>query len=209
MESLESERIFLQKRLGILKFLSVLEAFLVGFLLFVFVKDAVMALAGAVLVGVLFYRLTNRKLVLAKSNLEKNFFQFFLKRNGGKLDKKLLQKDFEKLALSEKLKEFRSGFGVKFEKFSLYDLHFKDDKGRFFCGVLICFREKISLSGDENLIYHKLNRKNFSLENIFARESSVLVASLISPFFVDLKKDLEQNYKRMQGNFTLIASLAK
>lgn len=67
----------------------------------------------------------------------------------------------------------------------------------------------MDLSGDEDLIYCKLERKNFSLENVFVKDDKALVASLLSPFFMGLGINLEQNYECMQGNLTLIASLAK
>ena len=45
LKSLENKRLYILKRLGILKFLSVVEALLVGFLAFVFTKDILIALS--------------------------------------------------------------------------------------------------------------------------------------------------------------------
>ncbi|EFN2817665.1 poly(A) polymerase, partial [Campylobacter coli] len=58
LKSLENKRLYILKRLGILKFLSVVEALLVGFLAFVFTKDILIALILAVFVGIFFFRLT-------------------------------------------------------------------------------------------------------------------------------------------------------
>ncbi|HIH2228707.1 TPA: poly(A) polymerase, partial [Campylobacter coli] len=54
LKSLENKRLYILKRLGILKFLSVVEALLVGFLAFVFTKDILIALILAVFVGIFF-----------------------------------------------------------------------------------------------------------------------------------------------------------
>ena len=52
LKSLENSRLYILKRLGILKFLSVIEALLVGFLVFVFIRDTLIAVILAIFVGV-------------------------------------------------------------------------------------------------------------------------------------------------------------
>ncbi|EIP3661989.1 poly(A) polymerase, partial [Campylobacter coli] len=109
LKSLENKRLYILKRLGILKFLSVVEALLVGFLAFVFTKDILIALILAVFVGIFFFRLTAKKLKLAQKELQINALNLFLRRFGAKFKKQSLsQKDFLKLGLTKDLKEFKS-----------------------------------------------------------------------------------------------------
>lgn len=61
LKSLENNRLYMLKRLGILKFLSIIEALLVGFLAFVFIRDALIAVILAVFVGVFFLSFYNQK----------------------------------------------------------------------------------------------------------------------------------------------------
>lgn len=84
LKSLENNRLYILKRLGILKFLSVIEALLVGFLAFVFIRDALIAVILAVFVGVFFFRFTAKKLKLAQKELQidaLNLFCVVLGRN--------------------------------------------------------------------------------------------------------------------------------
>ena len=55
LKSLENNRLYILKRLGVLKFLSIIEALLVGFLAFVFTKDILIALILAVFVGIFLF----------------------------------------------------------------------------------------------------------------------------------------------------------
>lgn len=69
LKSLENSRLYILKRLGILKFLSVIEALLVGFLVFVFIRDTLIAVILAIFVGVFFFRFTAKKLKLAQKKI--------------------------------------------------------------------------------------------------------------------------------------------
>ncbi len=106
LKSLENNRLYILKRLGILKFLSIIEALLVGFLAFVFIRDALIAVILAVFVGVFFFRFTAKKLKLAQKELQINALNLFLRRFGAKFKKQSLsQKDFLKLGLTKDLKD--------------------------------------------------------------------------------------------------------
>ncbi|EAH5703239.1 poly(A) polymerase [Campylobacter coli] len=218
LKSLENKRLYILKRLGILKFLSVVEALLVGFLAFVFTKDILIALILAVFVGIFFFRLTAKKLKLAKKELEIDALNLFLRRFGAKFRKESLsQKDFLKLELSENLKDFKSQncFEFKdfksqncfeFKEFKIYDINFIDENKRFFCGILleILKPSKNPSFEDEEKIYVKLQDKNFTLNHIFSKDNHYLIATLTNPFFIDLKESLEKNFKNLENNLKLI-----
>ncbi|EAL0953179.1 poly(A) polymerase, partial [Campylobacter coli] len=166
LKSLENNRLYILKRLGVLKFLSIIEALLVGFLAFVFTKDILIALILAVFVGIFFFRLTAKKLKLAKKELEIDALNLFLRRFGAKFRKESLsQKDFLKLELSENLKDFKSQNCFEFKEFKIYDINFIDENKRFFCGILleILKPSKNPSFEDEEKIYVKLQDKNFTL----------------------------------------------
>lgn len=207
MINLENQRLYILKRLGILKSLSLIEALLVGFLAFVFIKDVMIAIIGAIFVGVFFYRLTSKRLIKSKKELETSVLKLFLARQKAHFPKKpLLQEEFASLNLSENLKEFQAGEGIEFKNFTLYDVKFKDKLGRFFCGI--CLISKLGLNGgDEEQIYKKVVGKNFTLSSYFAKDGRVLIACLANPFFVDLKKSVEENHKTMQENLEKLNSL--
>jgi len=207
LKSLENSRLYILKRLRILKFLSLIEALLVGFLAFVFIKDALIAVILAVFVGVFFFRFTTKKLKLAKKELEFQALSLFLRRFGAKFKAQgLSQKDFEKLGLSENLKEFKSQNCFEFKEFKIYDTQFLDTNKRFFCGILleILRANKNPSFGYEEPIYTKLRDKNFTLNHIFSKENHYLIATLSNPFFIDFKKDLESNFKILEENLTSI-----
>ncbi|ECL0158387.1 poly(A) polymerase [Campylobacter jejuni] len=207
LKSLENKRLYILKRLGILKFLSVVEALLVGFLAFVFTKDILIALILAVFVGIFFFRLTAKKLKLAKKELEIDALNLFLRRFGAKFRKESLsQEDFLKLELSENLKDFKSQNCFEFKDFKIYDIQFLDENKRFFCGILL---EILSANQnpsfeDEEQIYIKLKDKNFTLNHIFSKENHYLIATLSNPFFIDMKKDLKSNFKDLEENLNSI-----
>ncbi|MFQ6342846.1 poly(A) polymerase [Campylobacter sp. VTCC 70190] len=207
LKSLENSRLYILKRLRILKFLSLIEALLVGFLAFVFIKDALIAVILAVFVGVFFFRFTAKKLKLAKKELEFQALSLFLRRFGAKFKAQgLSQKDFEKLGLSENLKEFKSQNCFEFKEFKIYDTQFLDTNKRFFCGILleILRANKNPSFDDEEPIYTKLRDKNFTLNHIFSKKNHYLIATLSNPFFIDFKKDLESNFKILEENLTSI-----
>ncbi|EAM0355510.1 poly(A) polymerase [Campylobacter coli] len=207
LKSLENKRLYILKRLGILKFLSVVEALLVGFLAFVFTKDILIALILAVFVGIFFFRLTAKKLKLAKKELEIDALNLFLRRFGAKFRKESLsQKDFLKLELSENLKDFKSQNCFEFKEFKIYDINFIDENKRFFCGILleILKPSKNPSFENEEQIYIKLQDKNFTLNHVFSKENHYLIATLSNPFFIDIKKDLESNFKDLEENLNSI-----
>ncbi|EOB2210808.1 poly(A) polymerase [Campylobacter upsaliensis] len=207
MANLESQRLYILKRLGILKFLSLIEALLVGFLAFVFIKDMVIAIIGAMFVGVFFYRLTSKRLIKSKKELETSVLKLFLMRHKAYFPiNELSREEFMQFKLSEDLKEFHCEKGIKFKNFALYDVKFKDHLGRFFCGICLISKQVLN-GGDEEQIYKKVVGKNFELSSYFAKEGRVLIACLANPFFVNLKKNVEENLKIMQGNLEKLNSL--
>ncbi|MCR2103622.1 poly(A) polymerase [Campylobacter upsaliensis] len=207
MANLESQRLYILKRLGILKFLSVIEALLVGFLAFVFIKDAMIAMISAIFVGVFFYRLTSKKLIKSKKELETSVLKLFLMRHKAYFPiNELSREEFMQFKLSEDLKEFHCEKGIKFKNFALYDVKFKDHLGRLFCGICLISKQVLN-GGDEEQIYEKVMGKNFTLSSYFAKDGKALIACLTNPFFVDLKKNVEENHKIMQGNLEKLNSL--
>ncbi len=207
LKSLENNRLYILKRLGILKFLSIIEALLVGFLAFVFTKDALITVILAVFVGIFFFRLTTKKLKLAQKELEINALNLFLCRFGAKFKKdSLSQKDFLKLRLTKDLREFKSQNCFEFKDFKIYDIQFLDENKRFFCGILleILKPSKNPSFEDEEQIYVKLGDKNFTFNHIFSKENCYLIATLSNPFFIDLKKDIASNFKILEENLNLI-----
>ena len=207
MANLESQRLYILKRLGILKFLSVIEALLVGFLAFVFIKDAMIAMISAIFVGIFFYRLTSKKLIKSKKELETSVLKLFLMRHKAYFPiNELSREEFMQFKLSEDLKEFYCEKGIKFKNFALYDVKFKDHLGRLFCGICLISKQVLN-GGDEEQIYEKVVGKNFTLSRYFAKDGKALIAYLTNPFFVDLKKNVEENHKIMQGNLEKLNSL--
>lgn len=207
MANLESQRLYILKRLGILKFLSVIEALLVGFLAFVFIKDAMIVMISAIFVGVFFYRLTSKKLIKSKKELETSVLKLFLMRHKAYFPiNELSREEFMQFKLSEDLKEFHCEKGIKFKNFALYDVKFKDHLGRLFCGICLISKQVLN-GGDEEQIYEKVVGKNFTLSRYFAKDGKALNACLTNPFFVDLKKSVEENHKIMQGNLEKLNSL--
>ncbi|KAA6225201.1 poly(A) polymerase [Campylobacter sp. LR196d] len=205
IDELERARIFILKRLGILKFLSVIESLLVMFLAFIFIKDLIIALILGVFICVFFYRITSKKLKNSLNNLEEEVLSLFLRQNNAKINKKaILLKDFESLNLSEKLNEFNSLKPLIFENFSLCDIKFKDDKKRFFCGVLIQSKLAKKEFKNEESIYQKLNKKEFDMSAIFGFKGNYLIASMQNPFFINLKEPIKVNLIRLQERLSLI-----
>lgn len=207
LKSLENERLYILKRLGILKLLSVIEALLVGFLVFVFTRDAIICLASAVFVGIFFFRLTSKKLNLAKNELEIKALNLFLRRFNAKIKKEnLSQKDFLKLGLTENLKEFKSQNCFEFKEFKIYDICFLDENKRFFCGILLeILKPNIKAKfNDKDKIYIKLKDKKFALDHIFSKQNHFLVATLSNPFFIDTKKDMQSNFENLEKNLNSI-----
>lgn len=146
LKSLENNRLYILKRLGILKFLSIIEALLVGFLAFVFIRDALIAVILAVFVGVFFFRFTAKKLKLAQKELQINALNLFLRRFGAKFKKQSLsQKDFLKLGLTKDLKEFKSQNCFEFKDFKIYDIQFLDENKRFFAEFCSKFQKQTKI----------------------------------------------------------------
>ncbi|EIA4386891.1 poly(A) polymerase, partial [Campylobacter jejuni] len=56
----------------------------------------------------------------------------------------------------------------------------------------------------EEQIYIKLTDKNFALNHIFSKENHYLIATLSNPFFIDIKKDFENNFKNLEENLNSI-----
>ena len=207
LKSLENRRLYILKRLGILKILSVIEALLVGFLAFVFIKDTLIAVILAIFIGIFFFRFTSKKLNLAKKELEFNVLNLFLRRFEAKSQKESLsQKDFLKLKLTHNLKEFKSQNCFKFKEFRIYDIQFLDENKRFFCGILLEIlksKKKIDFD-DEEQIYIKLQNKNFTLNHIFSKQNYYLIATLSNPFFIDFKENINDNFKNLEENLNSI-----
>ncbi|MBM0636584.1 poly(A) polymerase [Campylobacter sp. VicNov18] len=207
LKSLENQRLYIFKRLGILKFLSIIEALLIAFLAFVFIKDALIAIILAIFVGVFFFRFTSKKLNFAKKELELNALNLFLRRFGGRLKKESLsQEDFLKLELIQNLKEFKSQNCFDFKDFKIYDIQYLDENKRLFCGILleILKANKNIKFEDQEQIYIKVQNKNFTLDHIFSKQNYYLIATLSNPFFIDLKKDLANNFTILEHNLNSI-----
>ncbi|MCW1360363.1 poly(A) polymerase [Campylobacter jejuni] len=210
LKSLENERLYILKRLGILKLLSVIEALLVGFLAFVFTRDAIICLASAVLVGIFFFRLTSRKLLRSKEELQIQVLNLFLRRQGAKFQNQgLSEEEFKKLALIENLKEFKSKNHFIFKDFEIYDIWFKTHSNHFFCGILLECKNEIKNppNNDIELIFTKLKHKNFDTQFCFYYKNFILIASLRNPFFIDFSLSLESNFKNLEQNFIKIQTL--
>lgn len=207
MQDLENQRVFIIKRLAILKFLSIIEAFLVGFLAFVFTKDLLIALILALFAGIFFFRFASRKLKKSQKELEINILRSFLYRFKAKFKQTgINQKEFEALGLSETLSEFKSFNTFEFKDFIIHDLQFIDERKRYFCGILIKFfkiNEKTYFD-DEEKIYTKLQDKVFSVEFCFGKEKNCLISTLTSPFFIDFKQTVEHNLKNLEKNLQII-----
>ncbi|MBK1972596.1 poly(A) polymerase [Campylobacter sp. TTU-622] len=207
MQNLEKQRVFLIKRLGILKFLSILEAFLIGFLSFIFIKDLLIALILAIFTGIFFFRFISKKLKKNQKELELNILKLFLCRFGAKLKQiGINQKEFEALALSEKLEEIKSFNTFKFNDFTIYDLQFIDERKRYFCGILIKFSKinKEIRFDNEEIIYNKLKDKFFNIKFCFGKEKNYLISTLTHPFFIDFNHSVEDNLKNLEKNLQMI-----
>ncbi|WP_348518721.1 poly(A) polymerase [Campylobacter sp. CCS1377] len=210
LKSLENRRLYILKRLGILKLLSVIEALLVGFLAFVFTRDAIICLASAVLVGIFFFRLTSRKLLRSKEELQIQVLNLFLRRQGAKFQSQgLSEEEFKKLALIENLKEFKSKNHFIFKDFEIYDIWFKTHSNHFFCGILLEYKNNIKNlpNNDIEVIFTKLKHKNFDTQFYFYHKNFMLIASLCNPFFIDFSLSLESNFKNLEQNFIKIQTL--
>ncbi|MDX2331224.1 poly(A) polymerase [Campylobacter hepaticus] len=207
LKNLENQRLYILKRLGILKFLSILEALLIAFLIFVFIKDILIAIIASVFVGIFFFNFTSKKLKLAKKDWEIKVLNLFLRRIGAKFKKEgLSQKDFLKLELIENLKEFQSQNCFELKDFKIYDIQFLDLNKNLFCGILleIIKTNKNTQFKDKEKIYTKLKHKNFTLDHIFSKQNYYLIATLSNPFFIDFKKDLANNLKILEKNLDSI-----
>ncbi|TKX30430.1 poly(A) polymerase [Campylobacter aviculae] len=205
LKSLENQRILILKRLKILKILSVFEAFIVLFLAFVFIKDAMISLILAIFVGIFFFRFTSKKLILAKKELQINALNLFLKRFGAKFKKEgLSQKDFLKLEFVQNLKDFKSQNCFDFKEFKIYDVQFINENKQFFCGILLHALNLNKKQEFNNDIYTKLQNKNFTLDYILNKDNCFLIATLKNPFFVDLNKNLNDNFEILEKNLNSI-----
>ena len=116
MQELEDNRLFILKRLGILRILSIIEAFIVAFLAFVLTKDLIICIVLAVFVGILFFRLTSKTLLQKKSMLELEITRLFLRQNHAK---------FKSLGIKEK--DFATLSSLNFNDFKLRKLKEKVD----------------------------------------------------------------------------------
>ncbi|TKX28863.1 poly(A) polymerase [Campylobacter estrildidarum] len=205
LKSLENQRILILKRLKILKILSVFESLIVLFLAFVFIRDAVISLILAVFVGIFFFRFTSKKIILAKKELQINALNLFLKRYGAKFKKEgLSQKDFLNLEFVQNLKDFKSQNCFDFKEFKIYDVQFINENKDFFCGILLHSLNSNKNFDDEKSIYKKLQNKEFSLDYIFSKNNYFLIATLTNPFFIDLNKNLNDNFEILEKNLNSI-----
>ncbi|EAI5694986.1 poly(A) polymerase, partial [Campylobacter jejuni] len=50
----------------------------------------------------------------------------------------------------------------------------------------------------------KLQDKNFTLNHVFSKENHYLITTLSNPFFIDIKKDFENNFKNLEENLNSI-----
>lgn len=208
--ALETERQLIFKRLKILKFLSLIESLIALYLAFVLSKDAIISLAIAVFVGVFFYRFLSRRLLARQNALESEFLRAFLARHkaefkGTKLDENALQR----LALP--FEQVKTGAGVEFSRFFLYDISFKNASGGAFIGVLLVLKNaqfKANLpSLDENALFERLSHTDFETQKLFVRGEFALIVSLKNPFFISPKLNLEQILAQMNENLAKIQAL--
>lgn len=208
--ALEFERANIIKRLGVLRFLAILESLIVLFLAFVLSKDAIISLCAAVFVGVFFYRFLSRKLLARQAFIQSEFLRHFLVQNNAKftndsLDEKALQK------LTLPFESVKTSGGVEFPHFLLYDISFKSVGNGAFIGVLIRLKNarfKPNLSNiDENALFQRLRSTGFDTQRLFIKDEFALIASLTNPFFVNAKLNLSQNLAQMNENLSKIQSL--
>ena len=210
MQDLEDNRLFLLNRLGILRLLSIIEALVIGFLAFVFIKDLIIAVILACIVGILFFRFTSKKLILAKNELELNITRLFLRQNKAKLKlSSINEKDFLKLNFLQNLSEFKSVNSFEFDDFKLYDLLFKDEFKRAFCGVLVCFNKELKQDANADIsdIFIRVKDRNFNTNVFFKKGNSVLIPSLKNPFFANLNLTVKTNLELMQENLKKIRNI--
>ncbi len=207
MQDLENNRLFILKRLGILRLLSIIEAVLVCFLAFVFIKDILIAIILACMLGILFFKFTSKRLILAKKELETKLTRLFLRQNKASLkNDSISEKDFLNLAFVDKISEFKSLNSFYFEDFVLYDLLFKDEFKRSFSGILISFKKDIKsdINDDISQIFVKIRDKNFNTKLVCKKGKNLLISSLKNPFFPNLSLSVRKNLDLMQENLQKI-----
>ncbi|AJC94784.1 poly(A) polymerase [Campylobacter volucris] len=204
----EAIRIALNKRLKALQILAFAEALVVFFLIFQFSKDLIIALFGASLAGVLFFRILGKKLMWGRNELVFKMCEEFLKQNNASFDKQgFKQEYFEKIGFDFTLKNYHSQNSFVFKNFTLYDVKFKDEFGNFFCGILLCsknLKQDIQVTND---IFEKVKDKEFSIQKILKKDDFLLIACLKNPFFADLKISSELNFKLFRVNLEKIQTL--
>lgn len=209
MQDLEDNRLFILKRLGILRILSIIEAFIVAFLAFVLTKDLIICIVLAVFVGILFFRLTSKTLLQKKSMLELEITRLFLRQNQAKFKSLgIKEKDFATLS-SLNFNDFKSLNSFEFKHFTVYDVFFKDEIKRAFCGIFIKSQKDVNkeLNQDLEQIFTKIKVKKFDTNHLCCGDKWILIPTLRNPFFADLKLSVEKNLKIMQENLDKIKAL--
>lgn len=210
INALEFERASIIKRLGILRFLAIIESLIVLYLVFVMSKDAIISLCIAVFVGVVFYRFLSRKLLTRQNFIQSECLRQFLAQQNAEFNNDSLnEKALQRLALP--FENIKTSCGTQFPAFKLYDISFKNASNGAFIGVLLVLQNaafKPNLpSIDENALFQRLRSKDFDTQKIFVKDEFALIATLTNPFFVDAKLNLNQNLAQMKANLDKIENL--
>ncbi|MCV3447843.1 poly(A) polymerase [Campylobacter lari] len=201
----EAIRVGLNKRYKALQILAFVEALIVFFLIFQFSKDLIIALFGASLAGVLFFRILGKKLLWGRNEFVFKMCEEFLKQNHAFFNKQgFSEDDFKKIGFDFIIKEYNSQNTFNFSDFFICDVKFKDDFGNFFCGILLYSKNlKKDINSCEN-IFEKVKEKEFSTQRVLKKDDYLLIASLKNPFFADLKISSELNFKFFRANLEKI-----
>lgn len=208
--ALEFERASIVKRLGILRFLALIESLIVLYLAFVLSKDAIISLCIAVFVGVFFYRFLSRRLLARQNFIQRECLrQFLAQQNAEFKNDSLNEKALQRLALP--FENIKTSGGVEFPAFKLYDISFKNASNGAFIGVLLVLQNAVFKpnlpSIDENALFQRLSSKDFDTQRLFIKGEFALIATLTNPFFVDFRLNLNQNLAQMKANLDKIQSL--
>ncbi|TKX28139.1 hypothetical protein CQA38_08860 [Campylobacter sp. MIT 12-5580] len=202
-------------RLNLLRFFAFFQGFIIFMVLIKVSQDFVLAFAGGALFGYGVYRLfiskafAQKKLIDEKIELEKLILEEFLKEEEGKFSNEgIKEKEFKSL-FNFKPSEFKSANAFEFKNFKLYDVLFKDERNRFFIGVLLISQNLLQndkmLSQDE--FYSAKIPKKFSTELKFIQGKACLIKTRINPFFIHLHLSLEQNKSALKQNLAQLEKL--
>lgn len=208
--ALEFERASIVKRLGILRFLALIESLIVLYLAFVLSKDAIISLCIAVFVGVFFYRFLSRRLLARQNFIQRECLrQFLAQQNAEFQNDSLNEKALQRLALP--FESIKTSGGTQFRAFKLYDISFKNASNGAFIGVLLVLQNAVFKpnlpSIDENTLFQRLSNKDFDTQRLFIKGEFALIATIRNPFFVDFRLNLNQNLAQMKANLDKIQSL--